>query len=211
MSSGAGDHGGVSYGTYQLSSKMGTVDSFVKMMGYSQYFGTAKPGSSLFSALWIKAPEKHPSFGDDQHEFIKRTHFDPQLSHLKKNGIDLFKRGPAVQDSIWSTSVQFGGATNLIVKALRGVDVSKMTDCAIVSAIQEYKIANNNALFKSSSPAVREGTLRRAKSEKADLLKLCSEPVPTPTAQEAPVNAEDAAVIGLIDTVINSFTQERTG
>lgn len=172
VSSGKGDYGGVSYGTYQLSSKMGTCAAFVKRMGYTQYFGFAEPGTANFSALWKTAPEYYSNFGADQHEFIKITHYDPQIEHLKKNGIDLSKRGPAVQDSIWSTSVQFGGATNLIVKALKGVDVNKMSDIELVSAIQDYKIANNSVLFKSSSPAVRSSTLTRAKNEKADLIRL---------------------------------------
>ena len=38
VSSGTGDAGGVSYGTYQLSSKTGTCAKFVDMMGYKEYF-----------------------------------------------------------------------------------------------------------------------------------------------------------------------------
>lgn len=180
VSSGKGDRGGVSYGTYQLSSKTGTCAAFVKRMGYTQYFGLNDPGSIKFSALWKKAPEYYPNFGADQHEFIRLTHYQSQIDLLKKNGIDLSKRGPAVQDSVWSTSVQFGGGTSLIIKVLSGKNVSKMSDADIVSAIQDYKIANNSALFKSSSDAVRASTSNRAKSEKADLIKLArSQPEPT--------------------------------
>lgn len=163
---------GVSYGTYQLSSKTGTCAAFVKQMGYTQYFGFAEPGSTKFTELWKKAPEYFPDFGEKQHEFIRLTHYQPQIDLLKKNGIDLTKKGPAVRDAIWSTSVQFGGGTSLILKSLSGKNVDKMSDAEIVLAIQDYKIANNNSLFKSSSAAVRESTLNRAKSEKVDLIKL---------------------------------------
>lgn len=181
---------------------MGTVAKFVSMMGYTQQFKGMTPGSPGFSAKW-KELARNPQFGEDQHEFIKKTHFIPQLNHLKKNGVDLFDRGPAVQDAIWSTSVQFGGATNLIVNALRGVNVDKMTDCAIVSAIQEYKISNNNALFKSSSPAVRSSTLNRAKNEKKDLLELCAMTPPKSEKEVPPVNDTEAAVLGVIDMIFD--------
>lgn len=195
VSSGAGDRGGVSYGTYQLSSKTGTCAAFVKRMGYTQYFGFAEPGSAKFSALWKKAPEYYPNFGEDQHEFIRLTHYQPQLDFLKGKGINLSKRGPAVQDAVWSTSVQFGGGTSLIAKSLSGKNVDKMSDADIVSAIQDYKIANNSALFKSSSPAVRASTLNRAKSEKADLIALAK----TKTV-------EDDSLIGSIASIFDAIS-----
>lgn len=198
VSSGAGDRGGVSYGTYQLSSKTGTCAAFVKRMGYTQYFGFAEPGSAKFSALWKKAPEYYPDFGSDQHEFIRLTHYQPQIDFLKQKGIDLSKRGPAVQDAVWSTSVQFGGGTSLIAKSLSGKNANKMSDADIVSAIQDYKIANNSALFKSSSPAVRASTLNRAKNEKADLIKL---------AQSEP--AKDDSLIGSIAAIFDAISTER--
>lgn len=172
VSTGRGDHGSISYGTYQLSSKMGTAATFVKRMGYSSYFGHTTPGSPAFSALWKKAPDYYPNFGKDQHEFIRLTHYQSQIDFLKKNGIDLSKRGPAVHDAIWSTSVQFGGKTTLIINALSERPVNKMSDKEIVSVIQDYKINKNDSLFRSSSSAVRKSTLNRAKSEKAKLISL---------------------------------------
>jgi hypothetical protein len=121
------------------------------------------------------------------------THYQPQIDWLKKNSIDLSKRGPAVQDEVWSTSVQFGGGTSLISKALSGQNIDKMSDVDIVSAIQDYKIANNSALFKSSSPTVRASTLNRAKSEKADLIALArSEPAEDETLIDSLANLFDA-------------------
>lgn len=95
-------------------------------------------------------------------------------------GVDLSNHGPAVMDAIWSTSVQFGGNTTLIEKALKGRQVSGLSDEEVVTAIQDYKIANNSSLFKSSSAGVRESTLKRAKDEKADLIALAKETQETP-------------------------------
>ncbi|MFC6838728.1 hypothetical protein ACFQGW_01230 [Xanthomonas theicola] len=47
------------------------------------------------------------AFSQDQHDFIRRTHYDPQVSRLAAAGLDLSDRGPSVQDALWSTSVQF--------------------------------------------------------------------------------------------------------
>lgn len=195
VSTGKGDAGGASYGTYQLASKTGTLQNFLKKSGYSDQFKGLTPGSSEFNAKWKEIAKSDPKFGEAQHEFIKGTHYDPQMKKLQKAGIDLSQKGKAVQESIWSTSVQFGGGTGLIEKALKGKDVSKMSDSEVVAAIQDYKIANNESLFKSSDPKTRAGTLKRANLEKSELLALANDrssnltPPPTQVAS-APAQAK---------------------
>jgi hypothetical protein len=174
VSTGKGDFGGASYGTYQLSSKQGTLQNFLKSSSYGAQFEGLAPGTKEFNRRWKDVAKNDPAFGAAQHEFIKRTHFDPQAERLKNAGIDINGRGKAVQDAVWSTSVQFGGETSLIEKALKGKDASKLSDAEFVSAIQDYKVANNDRLFSSSSNRVREGTLNRANNEKAQLLSLAS-------------------------------------
>lgn len=116
--------------------------------------------------------QTYPQFGEAQHNYIKHHYYDVQCDYLIKNGIDLSKKGPAVHDAMWSTAVQFGPETSLIIKALRGHDLAVMSDKDIVEVIQEYKIEYNNQLFKSSSDAVRKGTLARARAERDDLVAL---------------------------------------
>lgn len=201
VSSGQGDHGGVSYGMYQLSSKMGTAAKFVQVMGYTAAFKKTVPGTPAFSAIW-KELAKNPEFGEAQHEFIKRSHYNPQINFLKQKNIDLSSRGPAVQDAVWSTSVQFGGGTSLILNALaphRPVD--KLTDTQIVTFIQDFKIANNDRLFKSSSPAVRAGVLDRAKREKADLCALAKQAPP----QEVAEPAESSVILAAVDAFFDNL------
>jgi hypothetical protein len=172
VSTGKGDLGGASYGTYQLASKTGTLDKFLQQSSYGEQFKGLKPGTPEFNAKWKQVAKDDPAFGDAQHSFIEKTHYQPQMDKLKKDGLDLSGRGAAVKDSIWSTSVQFGGGSGLIGKALKGRDVKSMSDADIVTAIQDYKVANNDKLFARSSADVRAGTLNRAQSEKAALLGL---------------------------------------
>jgi hypothetical protein len=182
VSTGAGDKGGASYGTYQLASKTGTLQKFLDTSGYGKQFEGLKAGTKEFDAKWKEVAAKDAGFGGAQHDFIKKTHYDPAMANLKKDGIDLSKHGAAVQDAVWSTSTQFGAGSKLINKALAGRDSSKMSDAEVVTAIQDYKIANNSKLFGGSSQAVQAGTAKRAEAEKQRLLALTSTPTPTETA-----------------------------
>ena len=198
VSSGAGDHGGASYGTYQLSSSQGSVDSFLKKSGYAKQFEGLKVGSSEFNEKWKETAKTDGNFETAQHDYAKQTYFDPQHQKLQKAGIDLTGRGKAVQDAVWSTGVQFGGTTSLIEKALKDKDVSKLSDKEIVSSIQDYKLQNNDKLFSKSSDGVRKGTANRATKEKENLLALADaeekakQTGKTDTTQTALASAETA-------------------
>jgi hypothetical protein len=174
VSTGKGDHGGVSYGTYQLSSKQGTLQEFLKSTPFGKQFEGLIPGTREFNKKWKSVAKSEPDFEAAQHDFIQKTHFEPQLEKLRKAGMDLSDRGSAVKDAVWSTSVQFGGNTSLIEKALQGKDVAKLSDADIIKAIQDYKIDNNEGLFESSSAKTRAGTLSRAEAEKEKLLSLAA-------------------------------------
>ncbi len=54
VSTGAGDPGGVSYGSYQMATKMGTATRFVTQAGFPWLsdFQNLKAGSAPFTACW---------------------------------------------------------------------------------------------------------------------------------------------------------------
>lgn len=54
------------------------------------------------------AQRDRDGFAKEQHEYIKKKYYDKFQERLINKGIDLRNRGPAVQDVIWSTSVQYG-------------------------------------------------------------------------------------------------------
>ena len=180
ISRGFGDLGGKSYGTYQLASNTGTLQAFLDQSGYGEKLNGLRPGSWEFDRQWKRLADTDPEFAKAQHDFVKRTHYDKAMGGLADAGIDLSKRGKAVQDAVWSTSVQFGagsatsaaGAVPMIQKALTGRDVSSMSDEEIITALQDYKLANNARLFRGSSQSVREGTAKRAVLEKQRLVAL---------------------------------------
>lgn len=151
-------------------------------------------GTKEFNQKWKELVANDPEFGNAQHEFIKNTHYDVAMQKLGKNGIDLSNRGRAVQDALWSTSVQFGagGASNMFKKVLKGKDVSQLSDSEIVTLLQDYKIQNNDRLFGSSSASVRAGTLNRAQAEKAKLLNLAANDVKGESSNPAIASAVQA-------------------
>lgn len=184
ISTGKGDFGGKSYGTHQLSSRTGTLQRFLNESGYAGQFAGMRVGSSEFDAQW-KRLAADPAFGAAQHGFIQRTHVDPMMRRLKHGGIDLSGRGEAVKEALFSTATQFGGGSGLVQRALAGRNVAGMSDAEIVAAIQDYKIANNDRLFRSSDAATRAGTLNRAFNEKQALLAVAAGAVQAPRGAAA--------------------------
>ncbi|HKT30614.1 peptidoglycan-binding domain-containing protein [Dyella sp.] len=177
ISTGQGDHGGISYGTYQFSTLMGTLREYLDQSAYKDQFKDLEPTTPAFDAKWRDLARTDPGFAEDQHDFIKRSHYDVQAMKLKAAGLDLSDRGAAVQDALWSTSVQYRNVTQdifrqgLIEKFGKDYSLASLSDKDIVEAVQDYKIAHNERLFKSS-PRRWHDLLKRALSEKADLLAL---------------------------------------
>lgn len=174
-----GDPGGPSYGLSQFALNTGSLQEYLDHSRYAKAFEGVEPGSPAFDTKWREVAKADPTgFSQDQHDFTKTQFYDVQNARLKADGLDLSQRGPAVQDALWSTSVQFRGITpNIFEKGLeekfgQKFELSKLSDKDIVKAVQDYKIAHNDQLFHRSSAAVKASVLERAKEEKADLLNL---------------------------------------
>lgn len=169
VSTGHGDFGGKSYGAFQLSSKTGDVQKFLEKSGYAKQFEGLAVGSMAFDAKW-KELGATKEFAQAQAAHAKTTHYDPQMQKLSKAGLDMSGRGAGVQEAIMSTANQYGANTDLIMKALKDKDTSKMSDKDIINAIQDYKAQTVQTRFKSSSANVREGVAKRIEQERAMLL-----------------------------------------
>lgn len=188
VSLGHGDNGGASYGTYQLASKPGTVQRYLKKSRFGGKFEGLEPGSAEFNAKWKQVAREYPDFGADQHDFIRRTHVEPVNLALSKRGLDMTDRGPAVQEMVWSTAVQYGGnAPHHIDRGLResfgeGYTLSDLSDLDIVRSVQDSKLLHVNADFRNTKPHTRQGVETRIPAEKAALSHLAETGnLPTPS------------------------------
>jgi LysM repeat protein len=183
VSSGRGDAGGVSYGSYQMSGRLGVAAKFVSQpdFPFKNEFKNLVPGTEQFNDKWREIAAAHPkTFHNSQHNFIKRTHFDPLAAKIKnEDGINISTRSKALQDVVWSTAVQHGPGTSIIHKAIAALNLSPANpefDKKLIKAIyaeRGRKDANGVLVyFKSNSPEVQQGVANRFKNEEIDALNM---------------------------------------
>lgn len=189
VSSGVGDAGGVSYGSYQMTSRPrgGTVARFVAdpAFPWRDRFRGLAPGSPAFTDAWrALAAEAPDAFFEAQHGFIKRTHFDPLVARVRsEDGLDITERSPAVQDAVWSTAVQHGPNTPVLRRAIAAaggarslVPPDRERDRRLIVAIYAERgrrsAAGNLVYFARNSKAVQEGVARRFRDEERDALAM---------------------------------------
>ena len=185
VSSGKGDHGGVSYGVHQFSSKQGSAASFVKFAqnnGYqyaNELANSGKPGSASFGKAWKNIAAKDPEgFKAIQHKAIQTQYYDPAVASVKKaTGIDVNARSKGLQETIWSTAVQHGSGSvaKIVQRALSANSSGKTDDAALIKAIYAERGANNGGkYFPSSSKAVQKSVANRFKKEVNDMLAFAN-------------------------------------
>jgi LysM repeat protein len=188
VSPGTGDAGGVSYGSYQMTSKPngGTVKRFVSQpdFPFRDRFVNLPPGGGDFSAAWRQLAATHPDeFQSAQHDFIKKTHFDPLVQKIiNEDGLNVLTRSGALQDVIWSTAVQHGPGSGIPHRALAtlGVrpedpDFDKSFITAIYAERGRKRADGALAHFSRNSQAVQNGVARRFRDELRDALGMLAE------------------------------------
>lgn len=183
VSTGSGDPGGVSYGSYQMATKMGTVTKFVTQPNFPwrNDFQNLAAGTAQFTAVWKRiAQEQTAAFQEAQHAYIKKTHYDLLAAKiLAEAGLDVNTRSHALQDVVWSTAVQHGGATPIVCRACANVSCDRSDpkyDELLIKAIYaergKKKADGNLAYFSKSSPSVQQGVANRFRSECQDALAM---------------------------------------
>jgi hypothetical protein len=175
ISDGAGDKGGASYGSYQLSTKMGTLTEYLTATGnYNHAFDGLTQKTPEFDKKWVELANNDAGFHKSQHNFIASKHYEPQKKILADNEFDFSGRGKAVQDMIWSTAVQHRNHTlDRVKRAAKEscLNFSTVTDKQIFEAVQDSKYKHYKEDFKNSSPNWK-GLSNRILDEKEALLKL---------------------------------------
>lgn len=155
VSTGVGDPGGVSYGTYQLASKIGRAEQFTNKY-YPDEFAGLKGGSDAFTAKWkALAAKDADALHNNEHQFIQDTHYEPQLRKLKKElGIDVGERSPVFRDAVWSSAVHHGPNTDAITVAIEPLVKAKVFD----------EVAALKAIYAERGRKTTDGKLVRFKN-----------------------------------------------
>lgn len=189
VSSGAGDPGGVSYGTYQLAGNMNRPQAFLANEGrrWAAEFGDAAPGTAAFTASWRAIAAREPeAFEAAQHDYIQRTHYQVQADQVEtRTGVDVTDRSAALRDVVWSTAVQHGPETQVIARAIANVRAQgvgpadgQAYDRALINAIYDERGRRDSggglAYFSSASAAVQASVANRFAEERRDALAMQS-------------------------------------
>src|SRR5690606_10983040 len=180
----ADDLRGATYGKYQLASYMGVdgpkssrannspLKRFIDGSPYKQDFAGLIPGTPAFDVKWKEVAARDPKgFEDAQRQFIIDNNYTPTLNSLRKDGIDLTGRGPAVQEMVFSTVTQYGSG-HVIKRALSGKNVASMTDAEIIAAVQDDKLKNVDSDFKGSPQSTKDDVRNRIIREKSRLIEM---------------------------------------
>ncbi|WP_407353082.1 LysM peptidoglycan-binding domain-containing protein [Luteimonas sp. R10] len=196
VSTGRGDIGGVSYGSYQLSTAAGRPQEFLANEGaaWAGEFAGQRPGTPAFSQTWREVAAREPeAFGQAQHDYIERTHYDVQAGRVESRttvtaadgtvttpGLDLAQHSRALQNVAWSTAVQHGPNSNIVANAVNGVREAGLQDWepgfdrAVIDAVYAERGRRNAdgelAHFSRNSTAVQEGVANRFVDERADAI-----------------------------------------
>lgn len=190
ISSGAGDHGGVSYGRSQLASKIkgsiGDALNWAKANGFEDIYnelaplqGDATNRNGQFAQKWAQlAAEKGGRLEQFDRAYQKKGYYDPMMAKIRQANPELAKRieaNPALQEQVLSTAVQYGKNSGRFLSAANEVlgKNANATDRDLVAGIQDIKARDVGVNFRSSSGNVQVGVRNRhANTEKKALLAL---------------------------------------
>ncbi|HEX5886511.1 MAG TPA: hypothetical protein VFY67_18360, partial [Pyrinomonadaceae bacterium] len=149
-------------------------------------FANLVAGTAQFTAVWKRiAAEQPDAFQQAQHAYIKKTHYDLLAAKiLTDDNVDVNTRSRALQDVVWSTAVQHGGATPIVHRACATLsckqtdpDYDKQLICAIYAERGRRKPDGNLAYFSKSSSSVQTGVANRFKNELQDALAMLAKEV----------------------------------
>lgn len=179
--------GGTSYGKYQIASKPGSMNQFIKFLEREnsniavrlKSAGPADTGSrdGRMPQVWRAIAQEQPElFEDLQKRFISESHYQPALKGIKAAGYEVESLSPAMHEVLWSTAVQHGpsGAVRIFKQSANMVGISEgqsigdQEEQRLIKSIYELR----GTLFGSSTAEIQESALRRMQDEKNLVLTM---------------------------------------
>ncbi|MEF2146413.1 MAG: hypothetical protein V3573_13290 [Desulfovibrionaceae bacterium] len=179
--------GGTSYGKFQIASRTGTMDRFLKFLDSAapewserlRASGPANTGSRRGSMPreWAKIASEAPErFERLQREFIREDHYRPAREKiLARTGIDVDQLPLAAREVLWSTAVQHGasGAAGIFKDAIAASGQVDSKPDFVRKLIGEVYDSRKEQ-FGSSSRRVRNSVRSRMDQEKELALAMLS-------------------------------------
>lgn len=171
ISTGKGDKGGKSYGLYQIASKTGTLKAFVKQSQFTE-LKNSPLSSAEFDSAWKKVCFEHPEeFKEEQHHFIKVTHFDPAFKYWTKD-LGMYYTN-TIGQVLWSMSVQHGKVNTILLNTKTAL--KNYITLYEELFIKELYTQRTNYVKKYLQGAILKGVLNRYTNELKDALAWAEE------------------------------------
>jgi len=185
--------GGTSYGKFQISSRAGTMNRFLKYLSEQEPAwaerlrgsGPANTGSTRgrMPAEWAKLAAESPErFERLQTEFIKKDHYQPAREKIREmTGVDIEAGKPALREALFSTAVQHGasGAARIFNEAIdkflkkpEAVQATAIGAKSFEQALVSEVYTKRSHQFGGSTEAVRQSVRGRLRQEKDMVLAM---------------------------------------
>lgn len=182
-------NGGTSYGKWQLSSKQGSYQEWLRYLGTAEArgrygeeacreiagalagAGPANTGTSSgrHAAVYQELARKYPEVMEEsQRDFLKASHYDGALGKLPAGLRQMIEGDRALQEMVFSTAVQMGPAG--CARILNGVWHEGMGREELVRAAYARRGQPEN--FKSSTAQVRQSVAARMGREAETILGM---------------------------------------
>ncbi|BCS87467.1 hypothetical protein [Pseudodesulfovibrio sediminis] len=177
--------GGTSYGKYQIASKPGTMDRFLTFLDEKapewgerlRSAGASNTGSTqgaMPNAWKALAAENPAEFEKMQHDFIAGETYEPARNMiLQQTGLDFNNAPPALQEVLWSTSVQHGptGAAKIVGRVIDRFAKS-VSEGDFNTSVIEGVYDSRKGQFSSSTARVQRAVASRMDTEKELALNM---------------------------------------
>ena len=163
ISTGRNDPGGKSYGRQQLSLKRGTLREFLQSdfgRPFRKDLHKLPLGSKEFDAKWVEIARTDPEALDEAtFRFYENRHYRTAIAKVKREAnLDLDSLSNAVRAVTYSTAVQHGGWSDILLAAVRDADGPKGTrdrdsatyEAELIASIYKHRA---ESFLKNASPA----------------------------------------------------------
>ena len=181
------DKGGASFGIWQLSSKMGTVDDFLTFIKnlnreiYEMLIDAKKNDKDTFGDTFISkwkeiANNYYDEFYELQRLFIKQNYYTAFSNLASKNNlnIDILLTFNSTSNMIWSTSVQHGatGAINIFKKIPLATNIED-----IIKKVYTERLKIIEKSYPPNSPnsgivSIYNGIKIRLENERDEIIRI---------------------------------------
>ena len=204
ISTGTGDKGGVSFGTYQFATyNQPQVDSNSPLATFwNTYYGSKHPGvvpgnNEAFKQAWVQEANADPTtFKAREAAFFGNSYYRTQANNLSDIvDVDSYDRG--FQEQVFATSIHYGANTGVLRNALSGKNVESMNPKDVINTVEDYKASTVDNYFSKCSDNVKKGLLNRFNNtERNQMLQLANKPTVKPISDSLKTENNGSPIAG---------------